>query len=203
MSAIDKRLIVLACAGLLTACGGGDGGGGGLRVRSGGASGFDGAKSDVSSEVRKWDGGAGFALRVQDKTANKTATYVFATKSPPEWRERAKGWITIAKAVVGRTPVATAVVNVPELKPGRYEGGGSKKECFVGLVMRDVGDSSSGDYTNAPDFAWSDVGTGFCEVELKEGAKSGQLEGRVRAKLVTNSQDNTYTIDNGYIYIVR
>ena len=161
---------------------------------------FESSKSDITRTVAKWDSGAGVAARVADKSSGKTAVYVLATKTPPKWRDGSKAWVTVAKAVVGTTPVATVVVGVKELAPGHFEGSGSKRDCVVGWSMRDWATPKDSD---APDFAWSDNETGYCDVTLREGRSGGHLEGRLRAKLFSNDKKNTFTIDTGYVYLVR
>lgn len=170
------------------------------RTRPPARSALESSKADVTRTVSRWDSGGGVAAHVNDKASGKTAVYVLATKTPPKWRDSSKSWVTVAKAVVGSTPVATVVVGVKELAPGHFEGSGAKRDCVVGWATRDWATPKDSD---APDFAWSDNETGYCDVTLREGRSGGHLEGRLRAKLFSNDKKNTVTIDNAYVYLVR
>lgn len=175
----------------------GSGCGGEVATAEGAASAYDTAKGDVLSHVKTWPQGAGSALKLVNGQSNKALTMVVASRDAPKWDEDIKKWIIPLRAVDDGSATATLIVQLEEMKAGRFEGSDSKGGCVIGIGVGPNWDSS------APGVAWSDNDGGYCEVTLTAAARPGHFEGQFKAKLVSNSKDSIYRIEQGYMYVVR
>jgi hypothetical protein len=171
----------------------------GAEATSGGGatSAYDTAKSDVMSKVKTWPQGAGSALKLVNGQSSKSLTMVVASRDAPRWDEAIKKWVIPFRAVDDGSATATLIFQLQEMKEGRFEGSDSKGGCVIGIGVGPNWDSQ------APGVAWSDNDGGYCEVTLTAAARPGHFEGSFKAKLVSNSKDSIYRIEQGYVYVAR
>ena len=184
---LGLALVTLA----VTGCGAEAGGGGGA------VSAYDTAKQDVMSQVKTWPQGAGSALKLVNGQSSKSLTMVVASRDAPRWDETTKHWTIPFRAVDNGSATATLIFQVDEMKAGRFEGSDTKGGCIIGIGVGPNWD------TEAPGVAWSNNDGGYCEVTLTAAARPGHFEGQFKAKLVSNSKDAIYRIDQGYVYVAR
>jgi hypothetical protein len=152
----------------------------------------------IKTVVPGWDNGTGIAVRYQKVSTGSILSLIYVDPTPPEWKEKSQMWIVISKATVEGQAVSTVALSLSSMKPGRYEGSDTKRECVIGAALgTDKWEPS------AADTGWSLNEGGFCEVELREGKQPGHLEGTFRGKLKSNAEDSFYLIKEGYIYINR
>ena len=143
--------------------------------------------------VPGWDNGTGIAVRYQKVSTGAFISLPYVDPTPPEWKEKSQMWIVISKAMIDNQIVSTVAISLSSLKPGRYEGSDSKRDCVIGAALG----------TDKWDAGWSLNEGGFCEVELRDAKQAGHLEGTFRGKLKSNAEDSFYLIKEGYIYINR
>ena len=141
--------------------------------------------------------GAGSALKLVNVQSSKSLTMVVASRDAPKWDDAMKKWVIPFRAVDDGSATATFILEVEEMKAGRFEGSDSKGGCTIGIGVGPNWDSQ------APGVAWSDNDGGYCEVTLTAAARPGHFEGQFKAKLVSNSKDSVYRIDQGYVYVAR
>ena len=161
------------------------------------ASAYDTAKHDVMSQVKTWPEGAGSALKLVNGQSSKSLTLVVASREAPRWDAALKMWVIPFRAVDAGSATATLIFRLDEMKAGRFEGSDSKGGCVIGIGVGPNWDSQ------APGVAWSDNQGGYCEVTLTAAARPGHFEGQFKAKLVSNSRDSVYRIDQAYVYVAR
>lgn len=166
-------------------------------VGGGGSAAYDTAKQDVMSQVKTWPQGAGGALKLVNGESSKSLTMLVASREAPRWDETVKRWIIPFRAVDAGSATATLIFQVDEMKAGRFEGSDSKAGCVIGIGVGPNWDSQ------APGVAWSNNDGGYCEVTLTAAARPGHFEGQFKAKLVSNSKDSIYRIEQGYVYVAR
>lgn len=159
---------------------------------------FDEDVQRIKKIVPGWDNGTGIAVRYQKVSTGALISLLYVDPTPPEWKEKSQMWIVISKAMIDNQVVSTVAISLSSLKPGRYEGSDSKRDCVIGAAL-----GTDRWEPSAPDTGWSLNEGGFCEVELRDAKQPGHLEGTFRGKLKSNAEDSFYLIKEGYIYINR
>ena len=153
--------------------------------------------SDVKAKAKNWGSGSAATFTMTNEASKKSLTFITALHEAPHWNEAIKKWVIPMRAMDNGAPTATFMVQVSDLKPGRYTGSDTKGDCVIGLGVGPNWD------TGADAVGWSDNAAGYCEIELKAAARPGHLEGEFKAKLLPNGSDGAYRIESGYLYIAR
>jgi hypothetical protein len=177
----------------------------GLALTNCGAAAAEGGEGDdatnwqqeVKSKAKNWGAGAAATFTMTNEASHKSLTFVTAFREAPHWNDAIKKWVVPMRAIDNGAPTATFILQLQDLKPGRYTGSDTKDGCVLGLGVGPNWDSG------ADAVGWSDNAAGYCEVELKAAARPGHLEGEFKAKLSPNGSDGAYRIESGYFYIAR
>lgn len=92
----------------------------------------------------------------------------------------------------GKTDSGEGLVLIfSEMKPGHYD---CAKDDF------DIEFAPAGVKGTDPSANWAQNDGGSCEIEMYEGNHSGDLQGTISGKVVSNDRATLFTIEQGYFY---
>ncbi|MFI5299784.1 MAG: hypothetical protein ACHREM_16985 [Polyangiales bacterium] len=153
----------------------------------------------VHDTMSKQDHGVGLiATYLVEKTEART-NFVYHSDTPPVWVEDATSWVVVSQGTDEKEVTnSILVLGLPQLKPGHYEGSDSRHEATLAASIGETKFEPKG-----PETSWSSNGGSWCEIEVKSANSRGDLEGSFKGKLMSNSGDSYYLIEQGYFYVRR
>lgn len=151
----------------------------------------------VKGKVPGWDSGTGVVIKFLKEATGSRLSLIYVDTTAPEYKSQVGLWLIHTKAHADNKVLGHFMLMLKNLSPGTYRGSPSSKDV---IMATQIGERWNG---KAPDATWSINNQSWCEITLRPGRASGDLEGSFRAKLVDNSGQSYHTIENGYIYINR
>lgn len=156
---------------------------------------FQDGVAKIRRIVPGWDNGSGLALKFRNPDNNKGLVILYVDTTPPEFKKDPGFWMIQGQAKEGNKIIANYVILLKDLEPGHYTGNATRKDV---VMASSIGDSWQ---PKAPNTSWSINTGGNCEITLRRGKGSGELEGEFSGKLVDNDEKKSLTVEKGFIYI--
>jgi hypothetical protein len=128
-----------------------------------------------------------------DAKPEAVTTAFFGDEEPLKYQERRKAWYLRGVSTTDGQEDGYLIVWLPRYAPGSYT-------CDGGAVVAALLGGAPWDPTN-PKSAYSETKGGWCDVTVTRAANGKDLEGRIRAGLVTNQGGVFILLDEGYFYV--